>query len=198
MKDKDTIEKFETNRGGYRIATSVDGISTGEGGDVIVVDDPLKASDGNSQTKRDYANAWWVETMPSRLNDQATGCKVVIMQRLHENDLTGFLVTMGAGYEILCLPMEYEIPRDEKGNELPKHVTCLGFSDPRTIDGELLCPERINETEIARMKSETTEYAWAGQYQQRPAPRGGGMFRVDKIETIERVPPEARLIRFRS
>ena len=199
LKDRYTISKYETNQGGSRQASSVTGVLTGTGGDYVIVDDALKADDGNSKNRRDYVNRWWSETMSSRLNDQKTGCRVVIMQRLHEEDLTGYLLARESGYEHLCLPMEYEIARDPNGNPLPKHVTSIGFSDPRIEDGELLCPERIGPAEIKRLREvDFTEYAWAGQMQQRPSPRGGGLFRIDKIEIVSEIPNDARIIQVRA
>jgi len=193
---KDTTIKFENNRGGYRLATSVTGVTTGEGADVIVCDDPIKAEDGNSETVRNRAIRWWSETMSSRLNDVRTGAKVLIMQRLHEQDLSGYWLSSGVP-EHLCFPMEYEVDLDPNGDPVPR-TTSLGSYDHRTIAGELLCPERVGPDELLRLRSENTEYSWAGQYQQRPAPRGGGMFRLDKIELVSHIPSTARLLRCRA
>ncbi len=195
---KDTATKFENTCGGYRIATSVGGVITGEGADVIVVDDPLKAEDANSEARRSAVNRWWSETMSSRLNDPRTGAKVIVMQRLHEDDLTGYFLQSEAHYEHLVMPMEYELPLDDQGHLLPKPATALGWSDPRTEPGELLCPERVGPDEAARLRAEVGEYAWAAQYQQRPAPRGGSMFRTDKLDVVTAIPPTARLIRCRA
>jgi predicted phage terminase large subunit-like protein len=195
---KDTASRFENSAGGYRIATSVGGAITGEGADVIVVDDPMKADDGNSDQRRATAVRWWSETMASRLNDPRTGARVIVMQRLHEDDLTGYVLRGDSDYVHLCLPMEYEPDFDELGNPRPKPVTPLGWSDPRTQHGELLCPERVGPADVARLKAEVGEYGWAGQYLQRPAPRGGGMFRIDKLQVIDQIPPTAQLIRCRA
>jgi predicted phage terminase large subunit-like protein len=195
---KDTTSKFENNRNGYRIASSVGGIATGEGGSTVVIDDALKAEDGNSQTKRDYANRWSTETMSSRLNDLRTGSRVLVMQRLHEEDLTGYWLSRDPTVDHLCLPMEFEA-HDALGNPVPRRRTSLGEYDHRVEDGELLCPERAGPEEVYRLKEiDNTAYSWAGQYQQRPAPREGSMFRIDKLETIVAIPPSARLLRCRS
>jgi predicted phage terminase large subunit-like protein len=193
---KDTTIKFENSRGGYRLATSVTGITTGEGADTLVVDDPIKAEDGNSETRRNQAIRWWAETMSSRLNDVRTGAKVLIMQRLHEQDLSGYWLSNGRP-EHLCFPMEYEVDLDPNGDPVPR-TTVLGVYDHRTTPGELLCPERVGPEELVRLRDENTEYSWAGQYQQRPAPRGGGMFRLDKIELVPAIPSTARLLRCRA
>jgi predicted phage terminase large subunit-like protein len=195
---KDSATRFENDCGGYRIATSVGGVVTGEGADVVVVDDPLKAEDAMSDVKRNAANMWWAETMASRLNDPRSGAKVIVMQRLHEDDLTGYVLRGEGGYVHLCLPMEYEAEYDEVGNPVPKLVTPLGWSDPRSEQGELLCASRIGPTETARLRAEIGEYGWASQYQQRPAPRGGGMFRIDRIEVVPSIPSNGHYMRVRS
>src|SRR5258707_13408632 len=92
-------------RSGFRISLSVGGKGTGFRGDAVIVDDPLNAADATSKAIRDATIAWWDQTMSSRLNDQATGARVIIMQRLHEDDLTGHVLRTG-GWEHLCLPSE--------------------------------------------------------------------------------------------
>jgi len=102
------------------------------------------------------------------------------MQRLHERDPAGFILENELDYEHLCLPMEFE----------PDHkcVTSIGFEDPRTESGELLFPERFPAETVERDKKVMTEYAVAGQFQQRPAPCGGGMFPVERFEIIQHAP----------
>ncbi|HEX72692.1 MAG TPA: hypothetical protein ENN65_05210, partial [Candidatus Hydrogenedentes bacterium] len=109
------------------------------------------------------------ETIPTRLNDPATSAIVIVMQRLHERDPSGFVLAEGLGYEHLCIPMEYE-PGFAK-------TTCIGWSDPRTQAGELMFPERFPRSVVERDKKALGSYAWAGQMQQRPAPAGGGIFK---------------------
>ena len=178
--DLNTKRRYETTAGGYRLATSVGGSLTGEGGDVIVVDDPLNAQDGNSAALRESCLTWWDEAMQSRLNNPKTGAMVVIMQRLHEEDLAGHVLDQG-GWEHLCLPAEYDSYRH--------CVTSLGWEDPRGLDddgarlegdareGEPLWPERIDHAELSRLRAALGPYAFAGQYQQMPEPRGGGIIK---------------------
>lgn len=170
--DQNEKTRFENNKAGYRLATGVGGAATGEGGDRLIVDDPIKAKDANSQAARDSANTWWDETMSTRGNDPKTVAKVIIMQRLHEDDLTGHVLTKmregGEHYEHLCLPAEYE-PR--------VYVSGIGWSDPRTEDGALLWPARFGADELERLKRSLGSYGASGQLQQQPVPRGGGMIK---------------------
>lgn len=164
--DQNEKLRFENSATGYRIATSVGGAATGEGGDVIVVDDPHKADQVESDTQRDNVLEWMDGTMSTRLNDPATGAIVVVMQRLHEADLTGHLLAQG-GYEHLCLPAEYE----------PSHP-FVWPDDPRVEPGELLWPEHFTAEAIADLKARLGSYRAAGQLQQRPAPAEGGIIKT--------------------
>ena len=163
--DQNEKKRFENDKTGYRLATSVGGAGTGEGGDYIVCDDPHRASDVKSQAMREGALEWWDAEMSSRGNNPKTVAKVVIMQRLHEDDLSGHILAQG-GYEHLRLPMEYEGPRPP---------TSIGWSDPRTEEGELLWSERFGAAEVAEMKRRMGSLEAAGQLQQRPAPAEGNL-----------------------
>lgn len=165
--DQNEKRRFENNKTGYRLASSIDGSNTGEGGDVVVIDDPHNVKDGESDAIRESTLLTFREVIPSRLNDPKTGAIVVVMQRVHDGDVSALCLEQG--YVHLCLPMEYE----------PKRMitTPIGFNDPRTIDGELLWPERIGKVEVEGYKKSLGSYAYAGQYQQRPTPRGGGMIK---------------------
>lgn len=170
--DQNEKMRFENSKTGYRIATSVGGSATGEGGDVVVVDDPHKTQEAESQAIRESVLEWWDETMSTRLNDPKTGAKVIVMQRVHELDLTGHVLEKmqegGESYEHLCLPAEYE----------PKtYVTSIGFSDPRTEPGELLWEDRFDHQSINNLKITLGSRAAAGQLQQRPAPVQGDIFK---------------------
>jgi hypothetical protein len=89
---KNSEMEIEFTRRGYRLATSVGGTLTGRGGDIIIIDDPLKPEDAMSETRRSACNQWFNTTLLSRLDDKRRGAIVVVMQRLHVNDLTGFLL----------------------------------------------------------------------------------------------------------
>jgi predicted phage terminase large subunit-like protein len=186
--DQDNKMKYQNEYSGYRLATAIKGVGTGEGGDFIIADDPHNVVEGESELVRKGVVEWWDESMSTRLNDPKTGCRLVIMQRVHERDLCGHLLEKG-GWTHLMLPMEFEPERK-------CYVEATKFSDPRTQDGELLWPERIGESEIAMLKTNMGAYAYAGQEQQRPAPRKGAMIDVDLIEMrMEPSAPIKKIVR---
>jgi hypothetical protein len=163
--DQSTKQRFENSRTGYRIATSVDGVATGEGGDRVVCDDPHKAGEAQSDVTRESVLSWWDQTMSTRLNQPRSGAMVIVMQRLHERDLTGHPVERG-GYAHLCLPAEFE----------PSHP-LVWPDDPRVVEGELLWPERIHGESLGQIKLSLGSYGSAGHLQQRPAPDEGGILK---------------------
>ena len=169
--DENMKSRYSNDRGGYRIAASVGSTVTGEGGDVLVIDDPHNAIDAQSQANRETVREWWGGSWSTRANDPKRVRRVVVQQRLHEQDLAGVLLEQG-GWVHLNLPAEYESSR--------RCVTTYAgktWSDPRTEEGELLCPDRFGPSEVARLKRELGSYHAAGQLQQRPSPPEGGMLR---------------------
>jgi len=183
--DQNEKMRFENDKTGYRVATSVGGLGTGEGGDRICVDDPHNVKEGESELKRGAVLTWWDETMSTRVNDPSTSAKVIIMQRVHEADLCGHILEAERGYVHLCLPARYE------GENRIK--TCLPldgppYEDPREDEGEPLWEELYGDEALAGLEEEMTEYARAGQLQQRPHPRGGGMFKIEQIDIVDAVP----------
>lgn len=175
---EDTKAKFVTTARGHRISTSVGGTATGEGAQYLIVDDPVSAKQGESSAFRENANAWFDQTFSTRLNDKKTGCIIVIMQRLHEEDLTGHLLAKG-GWEHLCLPMIAE--KDE--------ILSKGYKTVERKLGDILHPERIDAAEIERIKIEAGGYGFSGQYQQRPSPDGGGEFRTEWLMYYDTLTP---------
>jgi hypothetical protein len=166
-KDQNEKTRYENDKTGHRVVVTV-GSGTGEHGDIVVVDDPTSVDQAESDVERTTANEWWNGTMATRLNDLRTGRRVVIQQRLHEDDLTGNLLAKG-GYDLLMLPEEFEPER--------AGVTSIGWRDPRTQPGELLWPKKNGPDEIAKIKRDLGSYRYAGQFQQRPSPAGGGIFK---------------------
>jgi len=164
--DQNSKVRFENDRTGFRLATSVGGSITGEGGDFVVVDDPHNIAEVHSDTMRQAVLTWWDETMSTRLNDPKSGARVIIQQRVHKDDLAGHVIEQG-GYVHLCLPAEYE--------PWNKCTTSIGWEDPRTQPGELLWPKRFGQPEIDNLKLTLGSYGAAAQLQQRPAPAGGGI-----------------------
>ncbi len=161
---------FVNDRTGYRIATSVGGAGTGLGGTMIVCDDPHNVKEAPSKAKRQAVIRWWTTSMSTRLNDPKTGVMILVQQRVHEEDLAGYLMKQG-GWEVLELPMEYE-PRRSK-------TTSIGFKDPRTFAGELLWPSMYDKKDVEHIKKVVGTYAWASQYQQNPVPPEGGIVKKE-------------------
>lgn len=170
LDDQNAKAEYGTTQRGHRISVGVGGKATGLRGDAVVVDDPLNALEAQSPAVRQRAIEWWDLAMSTRLNNAAKGAHVVIMQRLHEDDLTGHLLRRG-GYEHLRLPSEFE----------PKHasVTCGGlWRDPRTEEGELLFPALFPAEVLADAKVALGEQGYSEQHRQNPTPRGGGLFKA--------------------
>jgi predicted phage terminase large subunit-like protein len=166
--DQNVKSYYVNSRTGFRISLSVGGKTTGFRGDAIVIDDPLNALEVYSKAARDECRRWYDQALSSRLNDLRTGAIVLIMQRLHEEDLTAHLLKKG-GWEHLCLPSEYEPERASR--------TSIGWKDPRTAAGELLFPQRFPREVLDAAAVDLGSAGYAGQHQQRPAPAEGGMFK---------------------
>ena len=168
LADQDTKHKFGNDKGGERQITSIGSRVTGRGGQIVVIDDPNATNEATSDAKIKEVTDWWDQTMRSRLNDARTGAFIAIQQRVAEGDLTGHLLGLGdVEWEHLMIPMEYEPDRSFKSS--------IGWEDPRTKAGEILCPERFDEAFVAAEKK--NKWVFAGQYQQRPEPIGGGIIK---------------------
>jgi predicted phage terminase large subunit-like protein len=165
--DQNEKRKFVTTARGQRLATSVGGTATGEGGNFLIVDDPHNPRQALSDVQRQDALTWFDQTFCNRLDDKENGVIVVVMQRLHASDLSGHLLAKG-GWEHLNLPAVAETK------------TVIDFGRVHLIrePGDILHPERESKEAIERQKVEMGSYAFAGQYQQRPAPAEGGIFKA--------------------
>lgn len=166
--DQNQKTRFDTTAGGWRIGTSVGGRATGEHPHRKIVDDPHTPSQSLSEAERAEVRHWFDNTLSTR--GVALGAAtVVIMQRLHEQDLSGHILD-GGGFVHLCLPMRWEPGR--------MVATPLGWQDPREKAGELLWPEMFPGPVVDELvRTRLGSVGEAGQLQQRPAPSGGGMFR---------------------
>ena len=198
--DQNTKGRFDNDKNGSRLSTSVGSALTGEGGSIIVVDDPNAAQEAFSEATIASTIEWWDSALSTRLNDPKTGAFVVIQQRLSEEDLTGHILSKDQGeWTHLCLPMRYEWQRHS--------YTSIGWHDPRGLaedgeplveiaddgerlpaspeaqiiledkEGELLWPDRFGEKEVKILERQLGPWASAGQLQQRPAPKGGGIIK---------------------
>ncbi len=186
---REPLAELVTTRGGFRLATSVGGVLTGRGADVILIDDPLKPIDAMSQSRRAAANDWFDSTLYSRLNDKARGAIVIVMQRLHEDDLAGHVLRQ-EGWDVVSFPA---IAEDDESHVVE---TPLGRSEFRRRAGEALDPERESLATLNRIRATIGEANFASQYQQRPAPAGGGMVKSawfrryadeDRPQTFDRI-----------
>jgi predicted phage terminase large subunit-like protein len=165
--DQNAKHAYENDRGGVRMATSVMGQGTGSGGDQNIVDDPHKVRETESDKKRENVLNWWDEEMSTRGDDPKSSVRIIIMQRIHERDLSGHVLAQG-GYEHLFIPAEFEPDR--------RCVTSIGWQDPRERKGEMICPERFGRVELDDLKVRLRAKA-IGQLQQRPAPAEGNLLK---------------------
>lgn len=174
--DQDAKMKFETNQFGYRMVTYVGG-GTGDGGDILILDDPHNIKEKESDVKRESALDWLDNTWSTRLNDQQIGKVVVVGQRVHEADVSGHILENNVGGEWvhLNLPAEYEEGSPCR-TYLPSGKELWG--DPRTEEGELLWPARFPQSVIERAKRTHGPMDYPAIYQQRPTPAGGGIFKA--------------------
>jgi predicted phage terminase large subunit-like protein len=171
--DQDLKQFYRNSEFGLRQSLGVGGKGTGYRGHALLIDDPISVKDANSKIARDTCIRWKDETMSSRFNDKENATELLIMQRTHEEDLSGHLLKKG-GWEHLCLPAEFEVvgkcrTKTWKGAEF--------WKDPRETEGELLFPKLFPASVLATLKKDLGSYAYAGQYQQRPAPAEGGILK---------------------
>jgi predicted phage terminase large subunit-like protein len=165
---KDSETEIEFTARGCRLATSVGGTLTGRGGDLIVIDDPLKPDDATSEVRRTGVSEWYNNTLLSRLDDKRTGAIVVVMQRVYMDDLTGFLVSQSDEWHVLSLPAI--APSDEIIQ------TWDGRNHVRRT-GEVLSPKREPLPVLEALKRQIGSDAFSAQYQQEPVPPGGAMIK---------------------
>lgn len=172
VEDQNTKTNFENSATGFRYATSVGGTVTGNRGDLVVCDDLINVKKADSEAyRKDVHNFFW-EVLPSRVNDLRTGLFLVIMQRSHSEDTAGEILAKDTGefasdnWVHVNLPLEYEKPKFR-----------IDMIDKRTKEGEILHEERFPPNVIAKLKNDLGSYAYAGQYQQRPVPREGGLIK---------------------
>lgn len=171
---KNTEAEVATTAGGFRFATSVGGTLTGRGGDVIVIDDPIKPMDAVSEAERRRVNEWFDSTVISRLDDPASGAIAVVMQRVHEDDLSGHLLDKG-GWRHLCLPAtateDADIPLDA-------HRVW------RRRQGDLLEPGRLAADQLEEARRHLGSHLFEAQYQQDPMPAGGTLIRAEWLRPV--------------
>jgi len=171
--DQDAKTKFTNNKRGHMIATSVGGAATGEGGDFLVWDDPLDPMMAASDLEREGVNVWHDHTWSTRKDDKKKSVEIGVMHRLHEKDLSGYVLGKDDGkkWTHLCLPAEAPISVTV---EFPLSGMCK-----ERKKGDILWPEREGSKELAERKTELGSMGYQGQYQQDPQISKGGFFHVD-------------------
>lgn len=169
---------FGTTQGGGRLSTSVGGTLTGRGGDIIVIDDPIKPDDAHSETTRKNVLTWFSNTLVSRLNNKQTGSIVLIMQRLHEEDLAGHLLEAG-GWHHLSLPAIAEEDLE----------IAIGDGKIKLFrEGDVLHPRRESREQLEQLRQSMGTAIFSAQYQQSPVPAEGLHIKRDWLRSYRTSP----------
>jgi predicted phage terminase large subunit-like protein len=188
---RQSLHDFTTSANGFRLATSIGGVLTGRGGEYAIIDDPIRPIEAVSERQRKSVNDWFDHTLLTRLNDQP-GCIIIVMQRLHEDDLVGHVLAHG-DWKLLKFPAIAE--------ENEHHIlnTPYGRREFARQLGEALHPERLSLERLAGIREQIGEYQFAAQFQQAPAPAGGGLIKSSWFKRFrsEELPTEFEL-RFQS
>ncbi len=179
---KNTESEFETTARGHRFGTSVGGTLTGRGGNLIIIDDPMKPAEAMSEARRAAINQWYDATLSSRLDSKTEDAILLVMQRLHVDDLVGHLLESGEAWTRLDLPAIAEAPEAVAVGEGRIH---------RRAAGDLLHPEREPIEVLDGLKLTMGSQMFSAQYQQAPVPPGGALIRWSWFRTYP-TPPERR------
>lgn len=192
--DQNAKMRYENTRNGFRQSASTGSALTGHRGDILIIDDPHSVKSAESDIERHSARMWVGETVPTRFNNQKEGITIIIMQRLHQGDVSGFILGEQEdqaplpGYVHLMIPMRFE-----KARKCVIDIPGFHWEDPRVAEGELAWPERFAEEEVSDLEATFRraggEYAVSGQLQQNPIPRAGGMFQRQDFQVIDHAPP---------
>lgn len=166
LREQNQKQKFMTTKRGYRFATSVGGTLTGEGGGVLIVDDPLNAAHAMNARARAHVNQWFDQSLMTRLDDKRRGAVVVVMQRLHADDLCGHLFAKGGWEHVSLAAMEAE-----------RKIYDFGRKRYVREAGDVLHAGRDDAATLERTKNELGSFAYAAQYMQQPRPADGAMVR---------------------
>lgn len=182
---RSTQTEYATTLGGYRMATSTGGTLTGRGADILILDDPIKPMEAFSDVGRSSVNAWYDNTLYSRLNDKKNGCIIIIMQRLHEDDLIGHVLAQ-EDWTYVKIPALAELQE-----EICVAPRCIKPYRIMRQPGDALHPARETAEQLHTLKTTIMGgYVFAAQYQQEPAPLGGGMIKRGWLRTYAALPDE--------
>jgi predicted phage terminase large subunit-like protein len=178
LADRQAVHDFATTEQGTRMATSVGGVLTGRGADLIIIDDPLKPDEALSESRRKAVNEWYDHTLLTRLNDKERGSIVIIMQRLHQDDLVGHVIEQ-EDWEILSFAAIAE------ADEIHQIESPLGRRLFKREAGDILHSERESAMTLAHIRQTIGEYNFSAQYQQNPTPVGGAMVKTGWLQYYE-------------
>ena len=182
---KNTQTEVVTTLNGFRLALSVDGTLTGRGGDIIIIDDPIAALAALSQKAREHVLDWYFNTLLSRLDDKQNGAIVLVMQRLHEDDLAGVLLRGSDEWTVASLPA---IAEDDE--EIPIGNGQVHFRRA----GDVLHPEREPREVLDSLRAQLGPEIYSAQYQQRPVPPGGGTIKRTWVRRYDQLPQSGQVI----
>jgi predicted phage terminase large subunit-like protein len=185
--EKTSVNDFMTTAQGFRMSTSVGGVLTGRGADVIILDDPLKPEDALSETRRRGANDWYFNTLLSRLNSKENGIIIIVMQRLHQEDLVGEVLER-EDWEVISLPA---IAEEDERYPISGPL-WNGFFTRKA--GEALHPERDSVATYLSIRAAIGEYNFQSQYQQSPISIEGGLIKRDWIRYYDEAPKNFRFV----
>lgn len=173
--DQNEKTLFANHRTGHRQSQGITAATTGKRGSILLIDDPMDAKQAFSEVIRKAVNETYDQSLSTRLNDQVTSGVLLIMQRLHEDDLTGHLLKKTkTRWTKLVIPMRYEgVPTFDAGKDIGRPE----LNDPRTQKGELLFEAKFPKKAVDALEEDLGEYGAAGQLQQRPVPEGGGIIK---------------------
>jgi predicted phage terminase large subunit-like protein len=183
---KNTQTEVVTTRNGFRLAMSVDGALTGRGGDIIIIDDPIAAlAAALSQKAREHVQHWYFNTLLSRLDDKQNGAIVLVMQRLHEDDLAGVLLRSSDEWTVVSLPAIAEQDEEIPIGNGQIHVRRAG---------DVLHPEREPREVLESLRAQLGAEIFAAQYQQQPVPPGGAMIKRSWVRRYDQLPKSGQVI----
>lgn len=182
---KDSETEIELTGRGYRFATSVDATLTGRGANTIIIDDPLKPADALSESKRNATNEWFNSTVQSRLDDKRTGSIIIVSQRVHIDDLTGFVLRLSGDWTVLSLPAI--------ADRIERIAICPNeFHERRP--GDVLSPVREPREVLDQLRAQLGTDLFSAQYLQAPIPPGGAMIKRHWVQRYSTLPDRENVV----
>jgi predicted phage terminase large subunit-like protein len=174
-RSKDTETEFQTTKRGHRLSTSVGGVLTGRGGDIVIIDDPIKPQDAQSKVARDRVLQWFENTLLSRLDDKQKSAIVLVMQRVHIDDLTGYLLEK-RGFEHLCLPAIAKVAETFPVGHGRVHIRSIG---------DVLDSKREPSKTLEGLRQNMTPMTFSAQYLQEPVALGGNLIKWEWVKFFQ-------------